>query len=73
MLIFEMAAGYPPFYHEDRVTMFKNICQVKYTCPPHFSKVSSSTSALFLPMLRLLRLLLLMMMMRLSRAFAFMC
>ena len=20
--------------------MFKNICQVKYTCPPHFSKVS---------------------------------
>ena len=39
VLIFEMAAGHPPFYHEDRVTMFRNICQVKYTCPPHFSKV----------------------------------
>ncbi|KAL0041624.1 hypothetical protein WJX79_009879 [Trebouxia sp. C0005] len=38
VLIFEMAAGYPPFYNEDRVAMFRNICQVKYTCPPHFSK-----------------------------------
>ncbi|KAL3161002.1 cGMP-dependent protein kinase [Trebouxia sp. C0009 RCD-2024] len=38
VLIFEMAAGYPPFYHEDRVTMFRNISQVKYTCPAHFSK-----------------------------------
>lgn len=42
VLIFEMAAGYPPFYHEDRVTMFRNISQVKYTCPVHFSKVSLS-------------------------------
>ena len=39
VLIFELVAGFPPFYHDDRVTMFKNICQVKYTCPPHFSKV----------------------------------
>ncbi|KAL0050057.1 hypothetical protein WJX82_003639 [Trebouxia sp. C0006] len=38
VLIFEMAAGYPPFYHEDRVAMFRNICQVKYTCPTYFSK-----------------------------------
>ncbi|DBA94882.1 TPA: cGMP-dependent protein kinase [Trebouxia sp. C0004] len=38
VLIFEMAAGYPPFYNEDRVAMFRNICEVKYTCPPHFSK-----------------------------------
>lgn len=45
MLIFEMAAGYPPFYHEDRVTMFQNISQVKYTCPPHFSKVCPSFHA----------------------------
>ena len=40
VLIFEMVAGYPPFYTEDRVTMFKNICHVKYTAPPHFSKVT---------------------------------
>ena len=39
MLIFEMVAGHPPFYDEDRVRMFKNICSVKYTCPPHFTKV----------------------------------
>ncbi len=42
VLIFEMAAGYPPFYNEDRVAMFRNICQVKYTCPPHFSKVQTA-------------------------------
>lgn len=73
VLIFEMAAGYPPFYHEDRVTMFKNICQVKYTCPPHFSKVSFHihTIALFLPVLKLLLLLLrLLMLMRLNCASA---
>lgn len=40
MLIYEMVAGYPPFYDEDRVAMFKNICQVKYSVPSHFSKVS---------------------------------
>ena len=39
VLIFEMVAGHPPFYDEDRVRMFKNICSVKYSCPPHFSKV----------------------------------
>ena len=39
MLIYEMVAGYPPFYDEDRVAMFKNICQVKYSVPSHFSKV----------------------------------
>ena len=33
MLIFEMVAGHPPFYDEDRVRMFKNICSVKYSCP----------------------------------------
>ena len=39
VLIYEMIAGYPPFYDEDRVAMFKNICQVKYSVPSHFSKV----------------------------------
>jgi len=24
--------------------MFRNICQVKYTCPPHFSKVHTAES-----------------------------
>ncbi|EIE24738.1 putative cGMP-dependent protein kinase [Coccomyxa subellipsoidea C-169] len=38
VLIYEMVAGYPPFYDEDRVAMFKNICQVKYSVPSHFSK-----------------------------------
>ena len=39
VLIYEMVAGYPPFYDEDRVVMFKNICHVKYTFPGTFSKV----------------------------------
>ena len=39
VLIYEMIAGYPPFYDEDRVAMFKNICQVKYSVPSNFSKV----------------------------------
>ena len=39
VLIYQMVAGYPPFYDEDRVAMFKNICQVKYSVPSHFSKV----------------------------------
>lgn len=42
VLIYEMVAGYPPFYDEDRVAMFKNICQVKYSVPSHFSKVRPS-------------------------------
>jgi len=44
VLIFEMVAGCPPFYHEDRVTMFKNICHVKYSMPAHFSRVSCRKS-----------------------------
>jgi hypothetical protein len=42
VLIYEMIAGYPPFYDEDRVAMFKNICQVKYSVPSHFSKARAS-------------------------------
>ena len=37
--MYEMVAGIPPFYHEDRVTMFKNICHLKYSFPAHFSRV----------------------------------
>ena len=39
VLIFEMVAGSPPFYLEDRVAMFKRITRVKYACPPSFSPV----------------------------------
>jgi serine/threonine protein kinase len=45
VLIYEMVAGYPPFYDEDRVTMFKNICHVKYSFPQHFSKVAHTAPA----------------------------
>ena len=38
VLIYEMMAGYPPFYDEDRVAMFRNICHVKYTFPSSFNK-----------------------------------
>lgn len=37
-----MVAGYPPFYDEDRVIMFKNICHVKYTFPSSFGKVRAA-------------------------------
>lgn len=40
VLIYEMVAGTPPFYDEDRVTMFKNICHVRFNMPAYFSKVS---------------------------------
>jgi len=39
VLIFEMAAGYPPFYSENKVEIFRAICAAQYTCPEHFSKV----------------------------------
>lgn len=48
MLIYEMVAGYPPFYSENKVEMFKAICDVRYTFPPHFSKVSFNLTAIML-------------------------
>ena len=39
VLIYEMVAGVPPFYHDDRVVMFRNICHLRFAMPPHFSKV----------------------------------
>lgn len=39
MLIYEMVAGYPPFYSENKVDMFKAICDLKFSFPPHFSRV----------------------------------
>ena len=45
VLIYEMVAGYPPFYHEDRVQMFKNICHVKYSFPSSFGKARTAHAA----------------------------
>ena len=39
VLIYEMVAGYPPFYSENKVDMFKSICEVKFSFPAQFSKV----------------------------------
>ncbi|KAL4451289.1 hypothetical protein ABPG77_009361 [Micractinium sp. CCAP 211/92] len=38
VLIYEMVAGYPPFYQEDRVAMFRAICSTDFKFPSHFSK-----------------------------------
>lgn len=37
VLIYEMVAGFPPFHQEDRVTMFRAICNAQYRVPDHFS------------------------------------
>ena len=50
VLVYEMVAGVPPFYTDDRVAMFKAICNVKYTCPAHFSKVRGCLSRTLLPL-----------------------
>jgi hypothetical protein len=39
-----MAAGYPPFFSENKVEIFKAICEARYTFPDHFSKVLTSAS-----------------------------
>ena len=38
VLIYEMVAGYPPFYSENKVDMFKAICDVRFSFPPHFAR-----------------------------------
>ncbi|XP_076275372.1 cAMP-dependent protein kinase catalytic subunit alpha-like isoform X2 [Rhynchophorus ferrugineus] len=38
VLIFEMAAGYAPFYARDPMKLYEKIVSGKYTCPVHFSK-----------------------------------
>ncbi len=40
VLIFELCSGMPPFMHEDRLVMFRKICQGALTIPKHFSNVS---------------------------------
>lgn len=38
ILIFEMNAGYPPFYAKDPMRIYEKIVSGKYTPPGHFSK-----------------------------------
>ena len=38
ILIFEMAAGYPPFSARDPMKIYEKIVAGKYNCPQHFSK-----------------------------------
>ena len=38
VLLYEMVTGLPPFYDEDQVVLFRNICNVKYAFPRHLSK-----------------------------------
>ena len=49
MLIFEMAAGYPPFYSENKVEIFRAICAAQYTFPEHFTKVLTACYSGFWP------------------------
>ena len=39
VLIFELVMGYPPFYDDDKVTMYKNITELSYYMPKKMSKV----------------------------------
>lgn len=38
VLLYEMVTGLPPFYEEDQVALFRNICNLKYSFPRHLSK-----------------------------------
>eukprot|EP00803_Ostreobium_quekettii_P011350 evm.model.scf_945.2 EVM.evm.TU.scf_945.2 scf_945:18680-23149(+) len=38
VLIYELVTGRPPFYDDDRVKMFKKICDVKFSFPQHVSE-----------------------------------
>ena len=40
MLIFEIVIGYPPFYDDDKVLMYKNITELRYYMPRKMSPVS---------------------------------
>lgn len=37
MLIFEMMAGFPPFYDEDATNTYKKILAGRFSFPSHFS------------------------------------
>jgi len=37
VLIYEMLAGYPPFYNDDHVELYQQILEGKYSFPPHIN------------------------------------
>jgi protein kinase A len=37
VLLYEMAAGHPPFYAKDQMQIYEKIVSGRYRCPPHFS------------------------------------
>lgn len=45
MLIFEMVNGYPPFYDDDKINMYKNITEIKYYMPRRMSKARGGGAA----------------------------
>jgi len=49
VLAFELVAGVPPFMHEDRMVMYRRIVDGVYTCPAHFSGVSTTHTFMLLP------------------------
>ena len=42
MLIFEVVNGYPPFYDDDKVTMYKNITELRYHLTRRMSKARAA-------------------------------
>lgn len=38
VLMYEMAAGFPPFFAKDHMKLYERIISGKYACPPHFTK-----------------------------------
>ena len=39
VLLYEFVTGQPPFYDDDRVKMFKKICDVRFSFPVNMSQV----------------------------------
>ncbi|CAH1967284.1 unnamed protein product [Acanthoscelides obtectus] len=38
VLIYEMAAGFPPFYSKEHMKLYEKIVSGRFACPPHFTK-----------------------------------
>lgn len=41
VLLYEFVTGQPPFFDEDRVKMFKKICDIRFSFPVNMSQVHS--------------------------------
>ncbi|XP_057662661.1 cAMP-dependent protein kinase catalytic subunit 1-like [Diorhabda carinulata] len=40
ILIYEMCAGFPPFFAKDHMKLYEKIVSGKFSCPPHFSRAA---------------------------------